>query len=249
MRPGLKGAERMLRSVEALSGYTILARDDTIGTVDGFYFDDLYWTIRYLVVDTGTWLTGRKVLISPLAVGQPDWETHLFPVELTRNQVKNSPEIDLVKPVSRQLETELHRHYEWPAYWSDVSPGSTPSPQQGAPADLRDPHLRSTKEVIGYDIQARDGKIGHVEDFVTDDQDWTIRYMVVDTRDWLPGRKVLVSPQWVEQILWSESDVHVDLARETIKRSPEYDPSAPVNRDYEERLYDYYGRPKYWLRR
>jgi hypothetical protein len=107
-------------------------------------------------------------------------------------------------------------------------------------------HLRSTREVIGYHIQARDGEIGHVEDFIADDQTWAIQYMVVDTRNWLPGRKVLIAPAWIEKVDWLERLVHVDLLRETIQNSPEFDPSAPVNRAYEVRLYDYYGRPKYW---
>jgi hypothetical protein len=109
-----------------------------------------------------------------------------------------------------------------------------------------DPHLRSTREVIGYHIQARDGEIGHVEDLIVEDEIWFIRYLVIDTRNWLPGRKVLVAPAWAEQVNWVERRVYLDLSRETVKNSPEFDPSMPVNREYEVRLYDYYGRPKYW---
>lgn len=107
-----------------------------------------------------------------------------------------------------------------------------------------DNHLRSSKSVIGYDIQARDGKIGHVEDFIVDDQTWMINYMIVDTRNWLPGKKVIISPHWVEAVHWAISEVKVDLLKETVENSPEYDPSAPINQDYEDKLYDYYGRPK-----
>lgn len=286
----------MLRSLESLKNYGILATDGLVGRADEFYFDDLYWIVRYLVVNTGDWIAREQVLISPLALGKPDWEARMFPVDLTKEQVKNSPDIDLAKPVSRQAETSLRNYYQWPAYWgglsSTVSPASTgtrpgamgepdlgPVPQKdpqrhwrglgdpttAAPAgthpgqealtekeeeeaELRDPHLRSTNEVTGYDIQATDGEIGHVEDFIADDESWTIRYMVVDTRDWLPGKKVLVSPHWIHHVSWPESRVHIDLTREMIENSPEFDPAAPVNREYEERLYDYYGRPKYWLR-
>ena len=241
----------MLRSINELTGYSILATDGEIGKVSEFYFDDANWTIRYLVADTGPWLFGRKVLISSLALGQPDWETHRFPVKLTREQVENSPNIELDKPVSGQLEI-LHEHYNWPYWWPQVPhKGSIPTPKvetEVVRVAEGDPHLRSTDEVTGYHISAIDGEVGHVEDFIVDDETWVIQYMVVDTRNWLPGRKVLVAPLWTKSVKWSESKVHVDLRQETIENSPAYDPSAPVNRVYEERLYDFYGRPKYWLR-
>jgi hypothetical protein len=118
--------------------------------------------------------------------------------------------------------------------------------EPSADKEKSDPELRSTKEVIGYRIKASDGEIGHVEDFIIDDQDWIIRYMVVDTRNWLPGRKVLVSPQWIEKVSWADSEVRIDLSRKAVEQSPKYDPSTPVNREYEVRMYDYYGRPVYW---
>jgi sporulation protein YlmC with PRC-barrel domain len=246
----------MLRSLKEVEGYTILATDGEVGSVEDFYFDDQYWTVRYLVVDTGGWLSGRRVLLTPLAVERPDWGTGTLPVALTKDQVENSPDIDLDKPVSRQREVGLHDHYGWAYYWADLSTPATAvtTPPPPAMAEERaeterekgDPHLRSVDEVTGYDIQARDGEIGHVEDFIADDETWIMRYLVVDTRDWLPGKKVLVAPAWVRMVNWADADVHVDLLRETIKNSPEYDPAAPVNRAYEERLYDYYGRPRYW---
>ncbi|MBK9166200.1 MAG: PRC-barrel domain-containing protein [Bryobacterales bacterium] len=109
-----------------------------------------------------------------------------------------------------------------------------------------DPHLRSVREVSGYRIRAADGEIGRVADFIVDTDGWAIRYLVVDTRNWLPGRKVLVAPRWVQSIDWGDRLVHVRLHREDIKNSPEFDPNEPVNREYEARLYDYYGRPRYW---
>jgi hypothetical protein len=109
-----------------------------------------------------------------------------------------------------------------------------------------DSHLRSVQEVAGYHIQATDGEIGHVEDFILDDETWMLRYVVVDTRNWLPGRKVIVPPSWVESVDWANRKVSVDFTREEVRTSPEYDPAAPVNREYEVRLYDFYGRPKYW---
>ncbi len=252
------GGEKMLRSLKEIRGYRLLARDGDIGSVHDFFFDDEIWAVRYIIVDTGTWLPGRKVLLVPSAVEQPEWETHTLPVRLDKEQVKSSPDIDADKPVSRQSEIELHKHYNWIPYWGvpphGVAPPISPKEEEKEEEEEKrvlegervDPHLRSVKEVTGYHIQATDGEIGHVEVFIADDSDWFIRYMVVDTKNWLPGRKVLVPPDWIEHVSWTESMVHVDLPRELIKNSPEYDPAAPVNRQYEERLYDYYGRPKYW---
>lgn len=252
----------MLRSVKELHGYKILARDGEMGKVHEFLFDDEFWTIRYLVADTGSWLQQKLVLISPIALQQPDWSGRKFPVTLTKEQVENSPDIDKDKPVSRQHEIRLNRYYRWPLYWTGGGLSAAGTPGMPPPLvedeemaeieqedieDAKDKHLRSTKEVMNYHIHARDGEIGHVEDFIVDDENWLIRYLVVDTKNWLPGRKVLVSVEWSERIDWAGALVHVDLTREQIKQSPEFDPSKPVNREYEKQLYDFYGRPKYWL--
>ena len=244
----------MLRSAKEVIGYRLLATDDDIGQVKDFLFDDQLWTVRYLVADTGGWLSEWLVLIAPVSLGQPHWQSRLFLVDRTKEQIENSPGIATDRPFSRQQEADLTQYYGWPVYWP-MGFGLAPMPPGEArrieEAEARrreseDPHLRSVEEVTGYHIQASDGEIGHVEDFVLDDENWVIRYMVVDTRNWLPGKKVLVAPGWVKSVDWSESKVAVDLLREEIKDGPEYDPSAPVNRDYEVRLYDYYGRLKYW---
>ena len=252
----------MLRSVKDLRGYTVRATDGDIGETHEFYFDDLGWAIRYLVVDTGSWLSGRRVLLSTVSLGQPKWEKRIFPVLLTKEQVEHSPDIATDKPVSRQMEEELFSYYGWSPYWwgRDMPAASvgalavaqmiagTEEEKSGTERGEADPHLRSTREVMGYHIQARDGEVGHVEDFIADDETWIICYMVVDTQKWLSGRKVLVAPAWAEKVSWADRKVHLDLSRETIRNSPEFDPSLPVNREYEVRLYDYYGRPKYWER-
>jgi len=247
----------MLRSLSATENYVLSAKDGDIGRCKDFLFDDDFWTIRYMVADTGKWLPGRKVLISPISLGEPDWLQRRFSVSLTKEQIENSPPLDEHAPVSRRYEKRYFGYYYWPYYWTggDIW-GAAPYPPAVPveyPEELeeeeKDPeksHLRSVKEVTGYDIQATDGRIGHVEDFIVDDETWTVRYMVVDTRKWLPGRKVLVSPEWIERIAWGEHTVSVDLSTEEIKQSPEYDPAEPVNREYELRLYDFYGRPTYW---
>lgn len=256
-RPPLKGVT-MLRSTNKILGYRLDAMDGELGKVKDWYFDDEAWTIRYVVVDTGSWLSSRKVLISPQALGEPDWSAGSIPVALSKQQVEDSPGIDLDMPVSRQHEEYLSKYYGWPPYWmpSGVTAGigtpvamtheaavaqSEPSEPQG------DPNLRSIREVMGYHIEAADGEIGHVEDFITDSSyHWVLRYMVIDTRNWLPGKKVLVSPGWVDEISWSDGEVRVSHNRQAIKDAPEFDPAAPVNREYEGRLYDYYGVPRYW---
>lgn len=246
----------MLRSTKEMRGYTIRAIDGDIGSVHELDFDDLAWIVRYLVVDTGDWLPGRKVLLWPGVLGQPDWQSQALPVGLTREQVEYSPAIGTDEPVSRQMEADLNAYYGWSPYWR----GGLPARGLGAAAAADmiagrteekdeqggDPHLRSTREVTGYHIEARDGEIGHVEDFVVDDKAWFIRYLVIDTRNWLPGRKVLVAPAWAERVSWVNRKVYVNLTQETIENSPEFDPSMPVNREYEVRLYDWYGRPYYW---
>lgn len=196
-------------------------------------------------------LMGRLVLITPIALGTADWETKRLDVALTRDQVKNSPDIMTDQPVSRQREVEYFRYYNYPVYWGGPGlwgagmyptypgyPGGVMIPPENAihatererqrPPDATshgDPHLRSTREVLGYNIQARDGEIGHVKDFIVDDATWAIRYMVIDTRNWWPGKKVLVAPQWLEAVDWANARVAVDLTRDAIKRGPEYDPS------------------------
>ncbi len=241
----------MLRSVKKLYGYPIHAEDGNIGRVHEFYFDDRSWTIRYLVVNTGNWLLGRRVLISPSALGQPDWEAGIFPVDLSKEQVESSPDTDTDEPISRQQKIGLHECCGWLICWNGGAQvlAMTVVDQEAkkdAPPKGGNPYLRSTREVIGYHIQATGGEVGHVDDFIVDDEIWIIRYMVVDTRNWLLGKEVLVSPQWIEMISYEESNVRVGLSQESIKSSPEFDPSAHVDREYEEQFYDYYGRLRYW---
>jgi hypothetical protein len=186
----------------------------------------------------------------------------MLPIKLTKAQIEESPPVDAHKPLSRQMETQLSDYFGWPSYWAPTfapaeysavagrayARAASSSGQTAAPAQEEyDPHLRSVDEVTGYRIQANDGGIGHVEDFIVDDFAWVIRYLVVDTRNWLPGRKVLLTPDMIDAVRWDDQTVHVHLTRAQIKKSPEYDPAAPINREYETRLYDYYGRPSYWL--
>jgi sporulation protein YlmC with PRC-barrel domain len=228
-----------------LFGYQINATDGAMGKVKNFYFDDKWWTIRYLVADTGTWLVGRQVLISPQVLCEPEWGRRLFPVSLTKRQVEESPNIAADEPVSRQHEEAIAKHYKWAA-WGATAYGVGHLERRAPKEPDGDPHLRSANEVRGYAIDASDGEIGHVSDFILDTKNWGIRYLIVSTSNWLPGREVLLSPSWIADIDWPNRQVRVALTREAIKSSPTYNPNLPINREYEEVLYDYYGRPHYW---
>ncbi|MEO7549361.1 MAG: PRC-barrel domain-containing protein [Ramlibacter sp.] len=241
------------------------ATDGAIGHVKAAFFDDRSWTLRYVAVDTGKWLSGREVLISPYAVRQALGSGKNIDVSLTRDQVKASPEIDTHQPVSRQHELAFTDYYAYPQYWEGAGmwgmgdypllPSYAPTPEEmaaRAAAHQRDfqaneVHLRSSVKVAGYEIHATDGTIGHVQDFVFDDESWAIRYLLVDTRNWWPGgRKVLIATRWIESIDWSSSTVQVNLTREQVKASPEYHEAQPIARDYEKRLHDAYSRTGYW---
>lgn len=256
----------MLRNAGDLRGYTLHASDGDIGHVADFYFDDEDWLVRYLVVDTGNWLTGRLVLIPNYAIGEDRWDERKIFVKLTRDQVENAPGIETNRPVTRQYEASLSNYYGYPYYWGGsglegmgVYPGMLTAPVEGTAADTTealptDTHLQSANDVTGYHIKAADGEIGHIEDFILDDENWTIRYIEVDTRNWWPGKKVLLAPRWIESIDWHDGKVSVHLLRQVIQDAPEYDPSQPITRQYEVGLFDYYGQYldqhgnfRYWL--
>ncbi|MHB1188915.1 PRC-barrel domain-containing protein [Thiobacillus sp.] len=264
----------MLRSMNDLENYSIHATDGTIGHVTDFYFDDERWVIRYLVVDTGTWLSSRKVLISPIAIGNPNWTEKILPVSITQEQVKNSPDIDTEKPVSRQHEIQYLGYYGYPFYWGGagiwgggIYPNmmmpsyagfvSTPhaehpeAEEAHARADAAqheddDPHLRSCKAVMDYHIQAVDGDIGHVQGLLVDEETWAIRYLIVNTSNWWLGHLVLIAPQWIQKVSWSDTTVSVDLTRQAVKDAPAYDSAAKLNREQEVNIFKHYGHPGYW---
>jgi uncharacterized protein YrrD len=245
----------MLRSVRELRSTALVAADGPIGDVHDVYFDDREWVVRYYVVDTGKWLPGRKVLIPPHAVRPPLPDSLALPVDLTRQQVRTSPDIDTDRPIERQAEFSLFQHYGWAPYWGTLETPPPPMPiramgdaveaeQQATSGRLGgDPHLRSAKEVIGYRIEATDGEIGHVDDFLLDDQTARIRYAVVDTRNWIPGKHVLIAPQWIREVKWAESKAFVNLTREAVRQSPEYTSIAALDKEYESLLYKHYEYP------
>ena len=248
----------MFHKAKELIGFKLGAKDGEIGRVKDFYFEDTNWTIRYLVADTGTWLSGRLVLISPFALEGVDEHTRHFNVKLTKEQIERSPSIDTHKPVSRQFEADYARYYGWPMYWYGPALwGPTPYPiYEATPTEVMhnpalanergDPHLRSASEVAGYYLHASDGDLGHVDDFLIADNDWAIRYFIVDTKNWWAGKKVLVPTQWVREVNWEQSKVHVDVSRAAIQSAPEYSDELRLSRDFEQKLFNAYRREPYW---
>ena len=249
----------MLLKASSIKGLPIEARDGQVGSVHDLLFEVDCWRVRWLAVDTGFWLFGRKVLLPVSHLGSLGVGASSVPVDLSRDQVEDSPGSGIDLPVSRRMESSIYGHYGWAPYWpagagaAFMSPLAAPAPlapaagmpgtpdaaAAGAPAagpagdgdgSEGDPHLRSAREVTGYAIQCRDDEVGHVEDLLVDGERWAIRYLIVDTRNWWPGRKVLVAPGWIEGIAWAERAVRVARTCGEIKAAPEYDPTRPVDR-------------------
>ncbi len=259
----------MFRSLKDLLGYTVRAIDGDIGTVADFYVDDFNWVVRYLVVQVDVEGGARLSLLAPLAFGDLEamTEEDIFPVQATRAVVLNSPPLPQEEPVSLRHLTAIHEYYQWPIYW-DIGGSAEPGPieedmsgypivemmtdveaQRDAFTPDEDPHLRSVKEVIGYYINTRDSlQVAHVADFLTEDENWQIMYIVADAGGRAANRYVLISPTWVEKINWPDREFNLDLKTETIQKSPPYDPEMILDRDYEEQLFRHYNRKAYWSR-
>jgi hypothetical protein len=246
----------MLWDASAIRGYAIAGIDGHIGTVSDFLLDDTSWRMRWLVIDVGHWFPRREVLLPASVLGHPDAVRRELPVRATMRQVKESSDIAAHLPVSRQMEIGLYDHYAWDPYWNSIGEGaiaplaSATSDREAAqhdpddaalPADAGDPHLRSVKAMIGHHIHATDGEIGHAEDFLIDDDGWIVRYIKVNTENWWPGNRVLISPRSIRQIDWEEKLVNLDVNRRKVKKSPPYDPSTTVDGAYEETFLTYYG--------
>jgi hypothetical protein len=264
----------MLRSVKDLGEYAIRATDGDIGHVRDFFFDDMSWVIRYLVVDTGGWLASRKVLITPLSIGHANWSEKVLPVAISKAQVRASPDIDTEKPVSRQHEMQYLGYYGYPYYWGGgglwgmndypslmlTGNGGYATPESVAAREEEltfertraqrhrdeDPHLRSARAVMTYHVHARDGDIGHVDGLLVDEQTWAIRYLVVNTSNWWLGHQVLVAPQWIRSVSWLEAAVNVEMTREAIRAAPVYANAQDLDRQREMQTYAHYGRLGYW---
>lgn len=249
----------MLRSMKSMEDYTIGAIDGIIGQVKDFYLDDESWVIRYLVVQTGEGASRRKVLISPIAIGRPNWSEKILPVSLTRRQVAHSPDIDTDKPVSRQHEMGYLGYYGYGKYWGggglwgagiypDLLQAGMQVAEINSTGDPPDLHLRSGNALMRDYVHASDGDIGHVQGFLVEEDSWAIRYIIVDTSNWWLGHQVLIATQWIDRVSWAESTVYVGLTRQSIKDSPAYSSGATLDRAQEADIHSHYGRTGYWPR-
>jgi hypothetical protein len=241
----------MLQSIKQLYGDKLGASDGEIGHVKDFYFDDQNWAVRYLVADTGSWLAGRQVLISPHAFPE-GFRGKILRVNLTRKQIEDSPAIESHKPLSRQYEEEYHRYFGWPFYWQgggvwgmsgfpilEMPPiplPDEPAAAIGPQSERADAHLWNTQAVNGYHLQASDGIIGHVCDFMMDDKSWAIGQLVIKIGHRLSGKEVQIPTSKVARISFDASTVFVNLTKEAVEQSPEPrldpnsadDPAPPV---------------------
>jgi len=250
----------MNRNIKKIVGYNLKETDGEIGNIEDFYFDDITWKVRYLVIRTGNWFTGRKVLISPKSLQKADWENEEFLVNLTKDQIQNSPDIDTEKPVSRQQEEELYNYYPWGTYWgadpdehgagifgampselynSELNTSKAPT---AVAVESNDQHLRSTDNVTGYKIHATDGEIGKVVDYIIDDTNWQIKYIIVETGSWLDSRKVVLPVRWIRDISWENSVLIANVTTEQVQTSLEFNPDEVLNSSYGENLNAYYGK-------
>lgn len=257
----------MISVTSALRGLTVCATDGRVGTVSDFLFDDRTWHVRWVVIDTGNWLPGRLVLVHPQALGKPDFNRNTLQAALTRERIENSPDIQQDLPVSRQMEQGVFAYYSWDPGWgggafamdgllppaisnaqiglapsSAITMGDTDLPIVH-PAHEGDPHLRSVSATDSYNIHATDGEIGHVSNFLVDDSSWALRYLIVDTRNWWPGKHVLLSPSCVTAIDWIGEVISVDVTQEKVRSSPEWDPASLIHDSYEAELRAHYAWP------
>jgi sporulation protein YlmC with PRC-barrel domain len=243
----------MLMKSKELKGYKLNATDGDIGKVEDFFFDDQYWTVRYLVANTSRWLMGRKVLLSPHALDSIHEANHSIALKITKWKFEGSPSIQSDEPASKQLEHSHQEYFGWPNYGLGAQTwGSSPHLMtddeylEKSRAASWDPHLRSIEAVHGYEVESSDGAVGKVSDFILDDETWSIRYLIVKTGNWLWGKQVMISPRWIGSVSWAESKVFTTLSREEIRSAPEYKELAAITRDYEENLFGHYGCEGYW---
>lgn len=223
----------MIHNSKQLYGKKLGAKDGDIGHVKDLYFDDVHWTVRYVVADTGSWLSGRQVLLPPRAFGALEEDDDALAINLTRKQIEDSPSIETHRPVSRQYEAEYYHYYGWPVYWvgdgfggmggfTGTVAGPAPDANRHHGHNQRDDvHLRSTRAVTGYHIQTTGGVVGRVQDFAIDGQTWSISEVIVETGRWFAGRQIVISPQSIRSISYEQSTVLLNLTKDDIQRTAE----------------------------
>lgn len=246
----------MLYKANELIGLKLDALDGEIGKCRDLLFDDEHWAVRYMDAKAGNWLTGKRVLVSPVSLGEPDWEHGLFPVKLTQDQIADSPSVEEDQPISKRFEAQLFRYYGYGFYWMGEQPWGTgiyPAqlqlnavPQGDTELEHGDVHLRSVTEVTGYSVYIGDDRAGSVDGFLIEHNSWMIRYLVVDTGKWLFHNRVLVPVAWIDDISWADHSVSMNMQFGQLKDAPAYNDDSPVTREYEEQYFRHFGHPPYW---
>ncbi|HDT14607.1 MAG TPA: PRC-barrel domain containing protein [Firmicutes bacterium] len=244
----------MFISLKNLIGYSVMTPEGDAGKIEDIFFDDISWSVRYYRVKAGNIIHKERFLISPSDIQEhPDWENRSIYIKNEAEKINKSPdEGDDMLP-GRETEEKIAKYYNWPVYWTGLTYGSPVIPalfndtqEEKDTEKEKTSKLRSLKDFLKYDVEALDGELGSVYDVIIDDQNAKIMYFAVDTHKILPGKRVLITTTWAKETDWINGKLVTTLTKEEIKNSPEYDPSQPVNREYEEVLFDYYGRPRYW---
>lgn len=256
----------MLEKTKKLYGYTVKAEDGDAGQVVSMLFDDRDWNINYLVVDTGSWLAGRRVLLSTEAVKMVSWKNDLVVTNLTTTKIKDSPTVDLEKPVSEEELAELHRYYGWASFRPGILPGA-PVAVPGTAMSISqtmeykitdesrgeellqeeiERHLRSTREVSRYRVEAEEETIGYVEDLLFETDDWTIRYFIVDAGGIMEEKEILLSRDWVRSLDWLKREIDMAITIDAVKDAPDFGKGKSYRKEDEQVLYEHYGKDLYW---
>jgi len=190
----------MLQNTKELYGAKLAALDGEVGRIKDFYFEDRTGAVRYLIAETGSWLTGRLVLLLPHAVAKFDQYENILHLKLTKIQIENSPSLESHRPAG-------HRGHSFHA----------------------DLHLQSAQGLTGYAIQTIDGAIGRVSGLRVDDRSWLIRELVVETGHWHAGKQILITTLKIERISDEESKVFVNLTKADVQQIME-NGAAPAGR-------------------
>jgi len=228
-----------LHSIKRLYGRRLGALDDKIGHVEDCYFDDKNWAVRYFVADTDWWNFPRRVLLSPHAFGPIPEHGTALPVHLTREQIKRSPSLKMEGPVTRDFETDYYSYYDWPFYWqggwlwgpsdsptrkqpmtntAGCQTSTPPGPCAHQPVDAN-ASLRSARAAFGLPVYSGADSVARVADFLMDEKNWRIRYLVLDAGHWYARKEVLISTRKVLSIDWDRSRVEITPTREAIERA------------------------------
>lgn len=262
----------MLFAVSGLEGCPVKASDGDVGSVKDFLFDDENWKIRWMVVGAGKWLPGRQVLIHPSAIApltlppkpklpmMSQGDTLELTVNLTKHQIEQGPYSGEDELVDKDMEALLYDYYGWDPYWGATHFGGEllPNAEQRMVADevgreadaatpLVDggPRLHSVAALKGYHVHALDGDIGHVENVLADDENWEIRYLIIATRNWWPGKVVQLAPYAVKDIDWSDRRINMNVSRDQVRSAPAWDPLALADEAREDELHRHFGWPGY----